>query len=210
MIRIRLATLGLLALAPMMLVPSRVAHAEAQSVSIRATEFLVEQPDRVREIQVAFSAKNDAMTIDLERLDRQVETPRRENPQYAYERSMWNATRGLAPRVEIQCVVAEGGEAQVRVWDASLERYVNHFFQVVRARNDGANLVTFHENTFDGSLSSKVWSEMCFDEPKVGRIGLGGPDCDIAFLEVHPAQSGSRANTCSVHYAPDVAPPTER
>ena len=97
----------------------------------------MEQPDRVREIQDAFSAKNDATTIDLERLDQGVATPRRENPQHAYERSMWNATRGLAPRVEIQCVVAEGGEAQVR------------------ARNDGAN-------------------------------------------------------TCSVHYAPDVAPPTER
>jgi hypothetical protein len=164
----------------------------------------------VREIQDAFSARNDATTIDLERLDQGVATPRRENPQHAYERSMWNATRGLAPRVAIQCVVADGGEAQVRARDASFDRYVHHFFQVVRARNDGASLVTFHENTFDGSLSSKVWSEMRFDEPKVGRIRLAGTDADVAFLEVRPAQAGSRANTCSVHYAPDGAPPAER
>jgi hypothetical protein len=209
-----------------------------RAVSIRITRFEVDQPDRVREIHDASTREDTADGIEarsravqaLWEADPDPTDPLTPEEAAAlhdamglesdggklvsksdreYRQRIWNATRGLSPAVEVECVLRAGQEAPIRVWDARLDREFLYSYRLAKLSSDEA----VYEKRSDAGVGAPLMVErvgtLRFDDPQVGALGLGGESCDVSFLELRAASAGRDTGTCSVHYAPGAAPPTD-
>lgn len=135
-----------------------------------------------------------------------------------FNKRAWDATRGFSPRVEVSCVVPEGGETAARVWSEALGRINVHTYRVGTIKEDRVQVIhslQMLDRPQPGQPDSAVeWgpptkhsATLTLGKPRVGEHGTGAGLVSATFTEVRLASQTERSDECVVEYTPEVAPP---